>query len=829
MRAFTSRCDVHVHSKHSDRPSEWLLRRIGAPESFVEPRELYERARARGMDFVTISDHNCIRGALEIAELPGVFLSSEITTYFPEDGCKIHCLVLGVTEAQFAAIQELRENIYDFQRYLVEQDIVHSVAHPLFRVNDRLTPAHLEKLILLFKRFEAINGTRDDRASELVNVILRSLAPDDIERLADLHGLEPLGPEPWIKTFTAGSDDHSGIYIANAYTVTPPAAGVAEFLDHFRRGEQRVAGKSGSSLLLAHSFYQIAYSFYRLRFLRDSRAGRSLLGELLQKLWNRPEATKVSFIDQVVSAASSFVDPERRQSLSPADQALVDEFTGLLEDSQQKAHRDPHHLPTAAEDRNTFHLAARLSQQLAYTFFERFAKYAAQGRLMESLQTLASLGPVALSVSPYLAAFQTQHKDERFLQEVAAHFPVAADLRRKSDRKAWITDTFLEINGVTRTIQSLARVAQQRGQPLTLVTCLAEAPDTDLDLANFRPLGKFRLPEYESQELSVPPALELLEYFERQKFCELIISTPGPLGLAALAAGRLLGLHVTGIYHTDFPHYVQQLTQDDRLEALTWRYMQWFFGQVDTLFVPSEYYRGQLTERGFDPARLRLLRRGVDSGQFSPQRRDPEFWRRHGLPEGFKYLYVGRMSREKNLDLLLAAFAELRRGGTNAQLAMVGDGPAAEELRSAAGKGVFFLGQLEGDELAAAYATSDVFVFPSTSDTFGNAVLEAQASGLPAIVSVQGGPVETIGRFDSGLAVDVRRPGALAEAMQRLFDDEPWRRRLSERALDNALSSDWDGVFADLWDPRPTAAAPAELPGPAERGWFHLLESADVV
>jgi glycosyltransferase involved in cell wall biosynthesis len=301
------------------------------------------------------------------------------------------------------------------------------------------------------------------------------------------------------------------------------------------------------------------------------------------------------------------------------------------------------------------------------------------------------------------------------------------------------------------------------------------------------------------------------------------------LGLAALAAGRLLGLHVTGIYHTDFPHYVQQLTQDDRLEALTWRYMQWFFGQVDTLFVPSEYYREQLVGKGFDPPRLRLLGRGVDAEQFNPRRRDPDFWRRRGVPEGFKYVYVGRLSREKNLDLLLAAFAELHDRGLAAQLVMVGDGPAAAELRSAAGQGVFFLGQLEGDELAAAYASSDVFVFPSTSDTFGNAVLEAQASGLPAIVSVHGGPVETISRFDSGLAVDVRRPGALAQAMQRLFDDEPWRRRLSERALDNALSSDWESVFSDLWDRRPATAAPVELPQPLERGWFHLLESADVV
>ena len=156
-----TKVDLHVHSKYSDRPSEWILRRIGAPESFVEPHAIYRTARQRGMQFVTISDHNCIDGALEIAHLPGTFLSSEITTYFPEDGCKIHCLVSGVSEEQFREIQQLRDNIYDFQSYVREQDIAYSVAHPLFRVNDQLTIEHFEKLMLLFNRFEGVNGTRD--------------------------------------------------------------------------------------------------------------------------------------------------------------------------------------------------------------------------------------------------------------------------------------------------------------------------------------------------------------------------------------------------------------------------------------------------------------------------------------------------------------------------------------------------------------------------------------------------------------------------------------------------------------------------------------------
>jgi predicted metal-dependent phosphoesterase TrpH len=123
-----SKADLHVHSKHSDRPSEWFLRRIGAPECFVEPLEVYQCARRRGMDFVTISDHNSIRGALEIAHLPGTFISNETTTYFPEDGCKVHVLVFGITEEEFRTIQELRADIYQLRQYLLAEDILCSVS-----------------------------------------------------------------------------------------------------------------------------------------------------------------------------------------------------------------------------------------------------------------------------------------------------------------------------------------------------------------------------------------------------------------------------------------------------------------------------------------------------------------------------------------------------------------------------------------------------------------------------------------------------------------------------------------------------------------------------
>ncbi len=176
-----------------------------------------------------------------------------------------------------------------------------------------------------------------------------------------------------------------------------------------------------------------------------------------------------------------------------------------------------------------------------------------------------------------------------------------------------------------------------------------------------------------------------------------------------------------------------------------------------------------------------------------------------------KFVYVGRVSKEKNLDALLEAFVELRRGGAAAQLAIVGDGPLLPALKDRYRRDdVVFTGFLAGETLAAAYASADAFVFPSTTDTFGNVVLEAQASGLPVIVSNQGGPAETVEHETSGLIFDAAEPGSLKRAMLRLLDDGPLRRRLAAGALANSRNSSWRQVLDHLWRSEPCREAGAE-------------------
>jgi len=804
-----SKADLHVHTKFSDRPSEWFLRRVGAPESFTEPLDVYRRCKAKGMDFVTISDHNRIEGALEIAHLPGTFISCEVTTYFPEDGCKMHVLVTGITESQFKVIDILRENIYDFHDYCIKERIVTSVAHPLYSVNQLLDADHFERLILLFNRFEGINGARHPRACDLSNAILSSLTKEDMERLADKHHIEPVGEEPWRKVFTAGSDDHGGVYIASAFTVTPKVATVSDYLNHLRRGEHDMAGRAGTSLQLAHSFFHIAYGYYKSRLLQGSGGKGGIIASLLDRLL-RPMGASHQAIGglrgKVRSTIGDWALNRKRQKMSEPERLIFDEFRKLM-DAGHGFTADPD--AEAFSDRETFGIASRLSHQIGYALTNKVIERLQQGDLFESLQTIASLGPVALGVTPYLTAMKTQHKDEGMLQKMARHFGQADRFEHRSGKRAWITDTFCDINGVTTTIRSIARVAKSQGLPLTVVTCVDQPlKDDGIDLKNFQPVGEFTMPEYASQKLAFPPFLEMIDYLEKEEISELIISTPGPVGLTALMAGKLLGLRMTGIYHTDFPKYVRQLAEDPAMEAVTWRYMYWFYEQMHTILAPSEAYRDILTDYGFTSSKIEVFGRGVDTAVFHTDHQVPGFWQNRGLSEAFTFLYVGRVSAEKNVELLLASFDRLLAKGVPAQLAIVGDGPLLSMLRERhRDRRILFTGFLEGPQLAAAYASSDAFVFPSTTDTFGNVVLEAMASGLPVIVSNQGGPKETVGHSGAGMVINMEMPGAVVEAMSKLVSDCELHASMRQAAIERAAASSWEAVFDRLWNG--SLAAPA--------------------
>jgi glycosyltransferase involved in cell wall biosynthesis len=392
-----------------------------------------------------------------------------------------------------------------------------------------------------------------------------------------------------------------------------------------------------------------------------------------------------------------------------------------------------------------------------------------------------------------------QNKERNLLREITGNPPPrgAADLR-----VGLFTDTLDDVNGVATTIHKMVAAAAAAGEELVVITSRKEMQTDDIPVKNFRPIGEFELPEYELQKLSFPPILPIIDYIQREGFTELIISTPGPIGLTALLAAKILGIRTSGIYHTDFPQYVRILTDDNFLETLTWNFMKWFYEQLDLLYVNSEGYRRAWTDRGIAPAKIKILPRGLDNTLFNPARRDPDFWKQYGIPAGATILlYVGRVSKEKDLDVIVAAWKKLREAG-NAEaplaLAFVGDGPYLKELRNLVPDAAF-TGYLAGAELATAFASSDVFVFPSTTDTFGNVILEALASGVPCVVSDQGGPKDLIAHGKTGYITRSLDVDDFTQHVARLANDPALRKAMGIEAHLTVANRDWAEAGRQFW------------------------------
>lgn len=797
-----ARADLHLYSRHSSKAAEWLLRRLEFPASYSDPKALYDRLKAKGMHFITLTDHHSINGCLEIADRPEVFLSEEVTTFFPEDGCKVHLLIWGLDEEQHHEVQALRSSIFELQSYLAGEGLVHGVATPLLPINEKLEAHHLERLCLLFRNFEAINGLRNGLLSQAARELLGGLTPERLEEFANRHDLAPTHAEPWRKVFFAGSDDHGLIQPARACTEVPAAATPEEFLSQLREGHCRPIGEPGTPVLLAHNTYSVAFQYAKDQFkMKRETATADLLEKIFARFLEGQDPTELTLGEKFGFLVHGVATGQIFEMARLGGGSLWKELSSYFGRPDVRRAMEQETAGVEEPERRAFLIANLIGNQFAYRLFNQFVQQLSAGKILESIQVASPLIPIVTLLSPYGLAFRMPHRD--WLRQCAQDLTGSIPPMLQNRRRAWFTDTLEDVNGVTTTIRKMAAAGRAAGKEITVVTCRTGLEVPGVPVKNFEPIGEFELPEYELQRLSFPPVLKMIDWLEQERISELIISTPGPVGLVGLLAAKTLGLRTVGIYHTDFPQYVRILTDDSLMETLTWNFMHWFYNQLDVVFVNSEDYRKCWIDRGIPEERLAIFPRGLDIELFHPKRRTEDFWRSRGVEPGeAKMLFVGRISKEKNLDLLVSALRKLRQRGVAARTLFVGDGPYTPEMKRLVPDGVF-TGYLAGEELATAYASADFFVFPSTTDTFGNVVIEAQAAGIPAIVSDVGGPRDLVDHGVDGLITRAMDVEELARAMQELAEDPRKREAFGAAARKKVESRDWQAAFEKFWDASP--------------------------
>ncbi|MGB0652966.1 MAG: glycosyltransferase family 4 protein [Thermoplasmatota archaeon] len=364
-----------------------------------------------------------------------------------------------------------------------------------------------------------------------------------------------------------------------------------------------------------------------------------------------------------------------------------------------------------------------------------------------------------------------------------------------------VTDTAWDANGVSRFVQDLAREAAARGRDLEVLTSTRRSGPAHPLIRNLVPRYARPYRRYPDLEFTLPPVRAMLAHIRRRDPDVIHVSTPGPVGLVGVLAARLYDKPLVGIYHTDFPGYIEQLYGRRTLVRAAQGYMRSFYRLFATVGTRSDAYLPVLQQMGLPGHRLTSLTAGSDTATFHPRHRraDPAgFWAAYpGDPTRRKLLYVGRISHDKHLGFLAPVWEALRQRG-DVDLLLIGDGPHRRELEAAL-PGAHFLGHRAGDELATLYANSDLFLFPSVKDTLGQVVMEAQASGVPALVSDQGGPQHIVTDQVTGHVLPVTDPAPWIAAATALLDDEAARRQIGDAARAQMEQRGFAASFEHWW------------------------------
>jgi len=367
---------------------------------------------------------------------------------------------------------------------------------------------------------------------------------------------------------------------------------------------------------------------------------------------------------------------------------------------------------------------------------------------------------------------------------------------------ALVTETYPpEVNGVAMTLQRLVRGLAMRGATVTVFRPRlkgAQAKDSsDPASAAHELLPSLPLPFYSELRVGLPVYFRLKKLWRLRRPDVVHIATEGPLGWAALLAARKLGIPISTSFHTNFQQYMQQY-MFRAMHGIALGYLRAFHNRAACTLTPTDEMRRELEAQRFE--RVGVLTRGVDGELFSPNRRREELRQVWGAEPGDPvFLYVGRLAVEKNIELAVRAFLRAQAVEPRARFVLVGDGPARGDLQKRYPK-FHFAGMRRGADLAAHYASGDVFLFPSATETFGNVVTEAMASGLAVLCFDYAAGRQHIRSGGNGMLVPLRDGeafAAAAESMMRRRDEWPELRRAA-RATAEAIT--WEKVFASFED-----------------------------
>lgn len=735
----TSRVDMHCHSTASQLSRLGVQRSLGLPECATPPEEVYELAKRRGMDFVTITDHDTIEGALRLADRPDCFISEELTARFAGEPQAVHVLCYGITPGDHEWLQAHAGDVEACAAYLRENEIVCALAHPFFDVGAPLTRRHRRRLAELFPIWEVRNGSR---AAELNMPAVVYVETND-------------------GTGIGGSDDHAGVDVGRTFTEAPEAKTPEEFLLHLRAGRASAGGAQGSAAKWAHAAMALA-----TRALGDS-CDSPISPEA------RPDPGAVLKMAERVIREGSAREGKVAADVGPGDaRALLEAWLASV----------------GLELRGRELIAYLQEDGFSHSDLYRRARRSHERRLRRAVADGAGAAACGDFPSAMSGVFEALVPALPYAPATAFLGAEVGRLRNRAEeprRVAVVVDGIGSMHGVTHTIEQI----RERGVPGFEVEVIGTDPGVDRRLPAATEL---EVPFYEGLSLGVPGLPDLVETLAAGAYDLVHVTAPGPAGIAATLLSRVTGIPLLASYHTELASYAGLRSGDGGIEAIARGALGAFYGVPGVVLSPSPAADASLAGLGLDPSRLRRWERGVDIQRF-----DPVKGSRERYPGEIKVLYVGRLTCEKGVDLLVEGFLRAHRADPRLHLLVAGGGPEEDEMRRRLGEAATFLGWLGGEDLPVAYASADVFLFASRTDTYGQVILEAGASGLPVVAVAEGGPAALVENRGSGLLC---RPDAdhLAGALLQLASSPLLRSHLGNGGVEIARTRSWERSLEQL-------------------------------
>jgi glycosyltransferase involved in cell wall biosynthesis len=839
--------DLHCHDRNSDVPDELIGRILNVPETWLKTKKLVELLKIQQVDLITITNHNNARSCFDLIRKGNdILIGAEFTCRVPDFEISIHVLTYGFTEEQEIELNKLRSNVYSFLKYCKNLSIPTIWAHPFYFYSPTGVPPlnFFKKMLLIFERFEVINGQRDTWQNLLFKSWLESYSPQQLEELAAEMNVNPLDYclQPFKKSFFAGSDSHLGLFAGTTGTYlkvdnlaqrrkTTALSQLA--VEAILQGRSAVYGTHQSNEKLMIAF--LDYFLQLARFKQDPGMLRLLLhkGSYQDKVLAFLASNAIAEL-QYHKMTMRFIKSFHYALQGKSDLAF---YRFVVSKSYRKVLKESRTMAAAVQLTGDDQLAAiyntinKVYNQLSSLFYKRVEKKLS---LYRKISAFSGIDPTkfisAIDFPADIRHYSTQSKVKgaklkndfsliRLLDGLpfpflasqlilAAKFSstkvlynnrgllnqFADTLQRLQHprRILWLTDTFEDKNGVAQVLKTYHQEIKRRNLPIDFLVC-SNTIESDSNLFVIKPKLEFATDYYPQQPVRIGDLMQIHDLFLKGEYDQVICSTEGFMGIAAIYLKHAFTVKASFYMHTDWLQFAQesgkfQFEQMDKFRRILREYYQ----QFDRVFVLNRDHHDWLSSQDIGyPTKQLFLTAHWTEDYFYP--RESNKFTLFGVDEKVPViLFSGRLSTEKGVFDIVEIYNQMKNRIPSLVFAFVGTGPQEIKLKELM-PDARFLGWIAHQELPVVYSSVDLLILPSRFDTFSCVVLEAMSCGIPVAAYSMKGPKEIIKTNKNGiLAKDL--PGMVSQ-ITLYFNDKELKEAITENALKRAGDFKRDAIL----------------------------------